>query len=57
MEAEQVQVVTSAATLPHEVAPMLKAQVVDELLGRLVRGESVKQLAVAYGVDRKTMRA
>ncbi len=57
MEVEQVDAVGSAATLSCEVAPMLKAQVVDEILGRLARGSSVKRLALEYGVDRKTIRA
>lgn len=57
MEVDAVPVLASSATLTHEVAPMVKAQVVEELLGRLARGESVKRLALEYGVDRKTIRA
>lgn len=57
MEVEQGDEVGSAATPSCEVAPMLKAQVVDEILRRLGRGEAVKRLALEYGVDRKTIRA
>jgi len=36
---------------------MLKAEVVEEVLARLGRGEQVRALAREYGVDRKTIRA
>jgi hypothetical protein len=48
---------TSPATPVPEGAPVLKAQVVEEILGRLARGEAVARLAEEYGVDRKTIRA
>jgi transposase len=37
-------------------APMLREDVVRELLGRLARGEGVKTVARALGVDRKTVK-
>ena len=40
-----------------EAVPVLKPEVVEELLARLGRGEKVKRLAAEYGVDRKTIRA
>ena len=40
-----------------EAVPVLKPEVVEELLTRLARGEKVKRLAAEYGVDRKTIRA
>lgn len=36
---------------------MLKPELVAELLALLGRGKSVNRLALAYGVDRKTVRA
>ena len=49
--------VDSGSTLTPEIATVLKAEVVQELLGRLAKGEPVKRLAREYGVDRKTIRA
>jgi len=43
--------------MSQEVRPMLKAEVVDEVLARLARGETVLGLARAYDVDPKTIRA
>lgn len=40
-----------------EAAAVLKAQQVQEILARLARGEAVRQIAQALGVDRKTVRA
>ncbi len=40
-----------------EAVPVLKPEIVVELLARLGRGEKVKRLAAEYGVDRKTIRA
>jgi transposase len=40
-----------------EAVPVLKPEVVEELLVRLVHGEKIKPLAAEYGVDRKTIRA
>lgn len=40
-----------------EAVPVLKPEIVEELLTRLGRGEKVKRLAAEYGVDRKTIRA
>ena len=40
-----------------EAVPVLKPEIVKELLARLGRGEKVKRLATKYGVDRKTIRA
>ena len=40
-----------------EVVPVLKPEIVEELLTRLARGEKVKRLAAEYGVDRKMIRA
>ena len=40
-----------------EAVPMLKPEIVEELLAQLGRGEKVKRLAAEYGVDRKTIRA
>jgi transposase len=37
--------------------PVLKPDVVEELVARLAKGEPVKRLATEYGVDRKTVRA
>ena len=46
-----------AGVPPSEEAPVLKEQVVEEVLARLRRGESVVGLARAYDVDPKTIRA
>ena len=57
MEDLEGRTVDSTGSVTTEVAPVLKAQVVEELLGRLAQGEPIKRLAVEYGVDRKTIRA
>jgi transposase len=49
--------VASPVTDQAPEAPMLKEQVVEEVLVRLRRGESVLSLAREYGVDPKTIRA
>ena len=46
-----------AGPVSAEAVPVLKPDVVEELLARLGRGEKVKRLAAEYGVDRKTIRA
>ncbi len=56
MEEGQVQGVVSPAALDHEETPVLKEQVVEEILARLGRGASVQGLAAEYGIDRKTIR-
>jgi transposase len=56
MVEEPVGVVALPAVEPRE-APVLKEQVVEEVLARLARGESVLGLARAYDVDPKTIRA
>src|SRR5215207_6264279 len=55
-EMQQLGLLSPATDLAPE-APMLKAQVVEEVLARLRRGEAVVALARAYGVDPKTIRA
>ena len=50
-------VVGSIGPVAVEAVPVLKPEMVAELLARLGRGESVKGLALEYGVDRKTIRA
>ena len=57
LEARQAGELPSAVTLTDERPAMLKAQVVDEIVARLRRGEKVKRLAAEYGVDPKTIRA
>lgn len=57
MEVVRDECVASTATLSHEDAAVLKAQVVDEIVARLRRGDAVKRLAAEYGVDPKTIRA
>jgi hypothetical protein len=44
----------SGAPAPTEVG-MLRADVVQEILARLARGEGVKRIARELGVDRKTV--
>jgi len=44
------------APAPTEVG-MLQPEAVQEVLARLARGEGVKRIARALGVDRKTVRA
>jgi transposase len=56
MEAATDDVVASAKPSDEET-PVLKEQVVGEMLERLRRGEAVAALAAEYGVDRKTIRA
>ena len=57
MEEEQLGGLASTASLTHEAPAVLKAQVVDDIVARLRRGEAVKRLAAEYGVDPKTIRA
>ena len=56
---EEFERLSVASTVTDQVpeAPMLKEQVVEEVLARLRQGESVVGLARAYGVDPKTIRA
>jgi transposase len=44
-------------TDPTGALPVLKPEVVDEVLARLGRGEGIRALARAYGVEPKTIRA
>ena len=57
MEAQDEVAVGWAGPGSAEAVPVLKPEIVDELLARLARGEKVKRLAAEYGVDRKTIRA
>lgn len=57
MERSEGRVVASSGPVAVEAVPVLKPEVVAALLARLERGESVKRLALEYGVDRKTVRA
>jgi transposase len=49
--------VGSIGQVSAEAVPVLKPELVEELLTRLSRGEKVKRLAAEYGVDPKTIRA
>lgn len=49
--------VGSIGQVSAEAVPVLKPELVEELLTRLGRGEKVKRLAAEYGVDPKTIRA
>ncbi len=57
MEEAAGRVIASAGPVHGEAVPVLKPEVVEELLARLGRGEPVQRLALEYGVDRKTVRA
>jgi len=57
MEESERMSVASPVTDQVPEAPMLKEQVVEEVLARLRKGESVVGLAREYGVDPKTIRA
>lgn len=57
MEEADGRVVASTGPVPMEAVPVLKPEVVEELLARLGRGEPVTRLALEYGIDRKTVRA
>jgi transposase len=58
METEEGrEVVGSIGPDALEAVPVLKPELVAEILARLGRGESVKGLALEYGVDRKTIRS
>jgi len=57
MEGVELRSVACAGVPPNAEAPVLKEQVVEEVLARLRRGESVVGLARAYDVDPKTIRA
>lgn len=56
MESDSAVAVASPGTVLPE-RPMLKEEVVEEVLARLQRGEKVLALARAYDVDAKTIRA
>jgi hypothetical protein len=49
--------VALAATLTSSEAPVLKEQVVEEVLTRVARGETVVGVARAFAIDPKTARA
>ena len=57
MEEADGRVVASTGPGSVEAVPVLKPEVVEEVLVRLGRGEPVKRLAAEYGIDRKTVRA
>lgn len=57
MEEGDEKVVGSTGPVSAEAMPVLKPDLVEELLSRLGRGEKVKRLAAEYGVDPKTIRA
>jgi transposase len=57
MEQVPREVVALPATLETQGPPVLKAEVVEDVLARLRRGEQVRALARDYGVDPKTIRA
>jgi transposase len=46
----------SGVDIPAE-APMIREDVVREMLARLARGEGIKRIARELGVDRKTVKA
>ena len=56
MEETASRAVGSTGSVSTEAVPVLKPEVVDELLTRLGRGEPVQRLAREYGIDRKTVR-
>jgi transposase len=57
MEKQDALLLGSAGPVSPEAVPVLKPEIVEELLARLGRGEKLKRLAAEYGVDRKTIRA
>ncbi len=57
MEEADHEVVGSTGPVAAEALPVLKPEMVDEVLARLGRGEPVKRLATEFGIDRKTVRA
>lgn len=57
MEASECTGVVCRVSDPAQEAPVLKEQVVEEVLARSRRGETVLGLAREYGVDPKTVRA
>jgi transposase len=57
MEEGDGRVVGWTGPVAAEAVPVLKPEMVEELLARLGRGEPVRRLALEYGVDRKTVRA
>ncbi len=57
MEEADGRVVGLAGPVSAEAVPVLKPEVVEEVLARLGRGEPVQRLAAEYGIDRKTVRA
>jgi len=56
MDEQRGRGVASLAILQSPEAPMLKEQVVEEILAELARGGTVRGLARAYDVDPKTIR-
>ncbi len=56
MEETDGRVVASAGPVSAEAVPVLKPEVVEELLARLAKGEPVQRLALECGSDRKTVR-
>lgn len=57
MEQESAGGVALPVTDPTGASPVLKREVVDEVLARLGRGEGIRALARSYGVEAKTIRA
>lgn len=57
MEHVEEGAVGSGGPAAVEAVPVVKPEMVAELVARLERGESVKRLALEYGIDRKTVRA
>lgn len=49
--------VDSSGSAATEVEPVLKIDVVEEVLSQSRRAAPVQRVAQAYGVDRKTIRA
>ena len=57
MDGPDGRAVGSTGRVSEEAVPVLKPEVVDVVLARLGRGESVRRVAKEYGIDRKTVRA
>lgn len=57
MEEADQGVVGSNGPVSAEAVPVLKPEVVEEVLARVGRGEPVKRVAEEFGIDRKTVRA
>ena len=56
MDEQKESVGSPSRAHPSTEAPMLREDVVRELLARLERGEGIKPIARALGVDRKTVK-